>query len=91
MSAPPPELDGAEVLAWAWSGDDTPFGFVGEVPIHGLAIVRYAGAATVYRLSCDRAWQTQQDADYATVEDAQRLLPAQYRRVPAVWTPIEAQ
>lgn len=82
---PPQELDAARVLEWAWS--DEPFGFVGPVPIHGLAICRYPGAPGVYRFSCDRGWEVQQDQDHDTVEEAKALLPEQYRRVEACWQP----
>ncbi len=81
MSEPPESLDGARVLAWAWSGE-VPFGVVpgeGEtIAIHGLAIGRYPGARTVYRFACDRDWEVQQDAPYGDVETAKRSLPKQY-------------
>lgn len=89
MSEPPDMLDGARVLAWAWSGD-APFGVVpaGDtaIAIHGLAIARYASATTVYRFACDRAWVVQQDAPYADVDAAKRALPKQYvGNVAIVW------
>ena len=86
---PPTHLDGARVLAWAWS--DLPFGHIpdahGAAPaaIHGLAVCRYAGEARVYRFSCDAHWETLQDAVYASVDEARERLPAQYRAVAAVW------
>ena len=86
---PPTHLDGARVLAWAWS--DLPFGHVTDahgaapVAIHGLAVCRYAGEARVYRFSCDAHWETLQDAVYVSVDEARERLPAQYRAVAAVW------
>ncbi|APA70191.1 hypothetical protein [Janthinobacterium sp. 1_2014MBL_MicDiv] len=86
---PPSHIDGARVLAWAWS--DLPFGHVsggtGAAPlaIHGLALCQYEGEARVYRFSCDAQWQCQQDQLYDSVEDARALLPAQYRAATAVW------
>ncbi|KAB0331147.1 hypothetical protein F3B38_05240 [Janthinobacterium lividum] len=86
---PPSHLDGARVLAWAWSG--LPFGHVtsedGAAPIaiHGLAVCRYGDDAQVYRFSCDAHWETVQDEVHAGEHDAREQLPAQYRAVAAVW------
>ena len=92
---PPSHLDGARLLAWAWS--DLPFGHVAadtgadadagtrSIAIHGLALCQYAGDANVYRFSCDAHWETVQDACYASEENAREQLPAQYRAVAATW------
>ena len=86
---PPTHLDGARVLAWAWS--DLPFGHITDehgaapVAIHGLAVCRYADEARVYRFSCDAHWKTLQDAVYASMDEARERLPAQYRAVAATW------
>ena len=86
---PPTHLDGARVLAWAWS--DLPFGHVTDehgaasAAIHGLALCQYAGEARVYRFSCDAHWETLQDEAYASEDEARAQLPAQYRAVAAVW------
>jgi hypothetical protein len=83
---PPSEIDGARVIEWAWSGDQ-PFG---EVPgadspkIFGLAIAAYDDRA-FYRFSCDEEWETQQDGLYASIDEAKRQLPDQYRNVEAQW------
>ncbi len=88
---PPSHIDGARVLAWAWS--DIPFGHVpddtGTAPlaIHGLALCQYAGETGVYRFSCDARWNAVQDEVYASVDEARRQLPAQYRAVAATWHP----
>jgi len=90
MNKPPPEIDGAKVLYWAWSGD-MPFGWVGEgvnsrvVAIFGLAIAQYRDSSVIYRFSCDKNWETEQDADYSSVEEAIKLLPKQYQEVEAQW------
>ena len=88
MSAPPLQIDGADVIEWAWS--PVGFGVVavegGEpLVIHGLAIARYRSERGVYRFACDREWQCVQDADYASVAEAKERLPLQYRREPAQW------
>lgn len=86
---PPSHIDGARVLEWAWSDD--PFGVVcasdGAEPIaiHGLAICRYDGCATVYRFSCDQRWECAADGDYESIDQAKARLPDQYRGVPAIW------
>ncbi|MFA6070670.1 hypothetical protein AKG95_24260 [Janthinobacterium lividum] len=86
---PPTHLDGACVLAWAWS--DLPFGHVTDehgaapIAIHGLAVCRYADEARVYRFSCDAHWETLQDEVHASVDEARERLPAQYRAVAATW------
>ena len=72
---PPPKLDGADVVVWAWS-EPKPFFVMPSadggpaVPIHGLAICRYPESGAVYRFSCNRAWETENDSPYASVEDA---------------------
>mmetsp|Transcript_6947 Transcript_6947/g.10349 ORF Transcript_6947/g.10349 Transcript_6947/m.10349 type:complete len:95 (-) Transcript_6947:480-764(-) len=88
---PPEEIDGAKVLEWAWSGI-RPFGKIrdtrgeaDETEIFGLAICQYDNSATIYRFSCDSNWQTQQDADYGSVEEAKDLLPEQYQKVEVRW------
>lgn len=90
MNKPPEEIDGAKVLYWAWSGD-LPFGWVGSetepkaIAVFGLAIARYEGSSVVYRFSCNHSWETEQDADYASVEEAMEYLPAQYKGVTVKW------
>lgn len=86
---PPDYIDGARVLAWAWS--ELPFGHVNDengvnaIAIHGLALCRYAGDARVYRFSCDAHWQCWQDQVHDTLDSARDGLPAQYRARPARW------
>lgn len=89
---PPSHIDGARVLAWAWS--DLPFGHVASdagaapVAIHGLALCQYPGApgeAGIYRFSCDAQWDSVQDELYASVAEARQQLPEQYRAVAATW------
>ncbi len=86
---PPSHIDGARLLAWAWS--DLPFGHVASeagaapIAIHGLALCQYAGATRVYRFSCDAQWEAVQDEVYASADEARQQLPAQYRAVAATW------
>lgn len=88
---PPSHIDGARVLAWAWS--DVPFGQVAAddgsatIAIHGLALCQYAGETNIYRFSCDAQWDSVQDEPYASMDEARQQLPAQYRAVAAAWHP----
>ena len=90
MNKPPEIIDGAKVLCWAWSGP-APFGVVKStdgvvaVEIYGLAICQYQGSAKIYRFSCDSEWETEQDSDYDTVQEAKDNLPKQYQNLPVVW------
>lgn len=84
MNKPPKEIDGAKVLLWAWSGS-VPFGFVSDIEIYGLAICQYENSNDVYRFSCDKNWETQQDSLYNSAEEAIEELPEQYRNVSAKW------
>ena len=86
----PAYIDGALVLEWAWS--EVPFGHVhsgaGAVAtaIHGLALCQYPGSSVVYRFSCNAQWETEQDADYASIDEAKASLPEQYRQAPVSWS-----
>ena len=92
MNTPPPILDGARVLWWAWSGD-VPFGEMPGAPepdrwIHGFAICRYDSGST-YRFSCNRYWEVVQDEDCGdsvdAVEGAKARIPLQYDRSRVNW------
>ena len=94
MNKPPREIDGATVLEWAWSGHK-PFGVVPvslggvAIEIFGLAICRYPGESNAYRFSCDRDWQSEQDAHYDTVTEAKANLPDQYKSVDVNWIAMD--
>ena len=95
---PPREIDGAKVLLWAWSGT-TPFGIVkykggekdGQIAaeIYGLAICQYEKSGEIYRFSCNKNWETEQDAPYDSIENAKEQLPNQYRNIKAEWIVFE--
>ncbi len=92
---PPSEIDGAEVLEWAWSGE-VPFGLLkyqdGTVAskIFGLAICRYRNSNAIYRFSCNEKWESEQDSDYSTISEAKAALPNQYKDIKAVWHKIQS-
>ncbi len=89
-NTPPEEIDGAEVLWWAWSDPD-PF-FVmptgsdsADINIHGLAICRYASTGQIYRFSCSATWETQNDSPASSVASAKLLRSAQYDTQAVEW------
>jgi len=94
MSKPPKTIDNAEVLYWAWSGE-IPFGTLkstnGSIiaDIFGLAICVYRDSDSIYRFSCDNEWESEQDSDYSSIEEAMNNLPEQYKNVPANWRKYE--
>ena len=72
---PPDELDGAEVVLWAFN-PEKPF-FIMEsrdgtmsVPIHGFAICQYKEERQYYKFSCDKEWHVENDMDHGSVEEA---------------------
>jgi hypothetical protein len=86
---PPNELDGAEVLLWAYS-PEKPFFIMrytngGEYcPIHGFAICRYKGADTFYKFSCDLNWNVLGDMDAANIKEGTDLAQNQ-TQLPITW------
>jgi len=94
MNKPPKTIDNAEVLYWAWS-ENRPFGVLKDtdgyiaVEIYGLAICRYMDSGIIYRFSCNKNWETEQDSDYASVEEAMKFLPEQYKNIQAKWIKFE--
>ena len=85
---PPPTLDGARVLWWAWAGEK-PFG---ELPgaegddrlVFGFAVCRY-DAGSLYRFTCNQHWQVVQDMDHSDEGEAMTNIPAQYDVLRVAW------
>lgn len=80
---PPSEIAGADVVLWAWSEAEPFFAMPysdgsGAIPIHGLAICRYAESGIVCRFSCNNRWEPENDSAYDNVEDAVTAESAQY-------------
>jgi hypothetical protein len=87
MNKPPPILDGAQVLWWAW--DDTAFGELHGAEgndrwIYGFAICRYEDGQ-LYRFSCSKNWKVVQDMDHVSEDEAKSAIPAQYDASRVVW------
>lgn len=88
MNIPPPILDGAHVLWWAWAGN-VPFGQLAgaegdEQWIYGFAVCRYADGQ-IYRFTCNRRWEVVQDMDHVDEEEAKSEIPIQYDASRIVW------
>jgi hypothetical protein len=92
MNQPPPELGGAEVICWAWSGRE-PFGIFPSASgllddatyIFGLAACRSPAHGMIYLFSCDSQWKTVGDTMYDSVDDAIDDIPDQFKEVEAHW------
>ena len=87
---PPEEIDGATVVEWAWSDPDPFFvmpdsGRSGGVPIHGLAICRYDDSGAIYRFSCDREWETENDSTHDSIEVARLASSRQHDVLAVEW------
>ncbi len=89
---PPAEIDGAKVMEWAWSDPDPFFvmpcsGQPDGVPIHGLAICRYDEGGAIYRFSCNRDWETENDSPHDSIEEARVANSGQYDAQTVEWLP----
>ena len=86
---PPNEIDGARVVYWAYS--QVPFFVMADggagIPIHGLAVAVYS-SGSVYRFSCDRDWETQNDSEWPSVEAATHAASADYEIAEIHWVPV---
>src|SRR5437870_293983 len=88
MNRPPPTLDGARVLWWAWSGE-VPFGVLDGAAgddglVYGFAVCRYDSGA-LYRFTCNRRWEVVQDLDHADEEEAKADIPSNYDASRVEW------
>lgn len=87
---PPEKIDGASILYYACSGL-CPFGYIkyenGEVAteIYGFAIGKFKNNDAIYRFSCNRNWEVEQDAQYDSIESAMNNIPDQYQKCAVVW------
>lgn len=83
---PPGEIDGATVIYWAYSV--VPFFVMPDggagIPIHGLAVAQYQDGS-VYRFSCDRDWESQNDSRWDSVEAALHAPSGDYDTTAVRW------
>ena len=85
---PPKTLDGAVVVHWAWS-EPLPFFVMADggsgTAIHGLAVCRYDDSGKVYRFSCSREWEVENDSPQDSVEQAMQAPSLQYDTSAVAW------
>ena len=92
MKPPPPMIDGARVLWWAdtagiaktnactfRNGDRVQASFA------ALAIARYEGASDCYLFLCDEQWETQNDTDHRSVDEARAFAESLYPGILNRW------
>ncbi|MCI0571433.1 MAG: hypothetical protein L0Y66_11820 [Myxococcaceae bacterium] len=53
-----------------------------------MAICRYADTGAVYRFSCDRAWEVQDDSAYTSAEDAMVAASLDYDVTKVHWVRV---
>jgi hypothetical protein len=87
---PPEAIDGAVVLYWAWSAPEPFFKMYSTkeddpIAIHGLAVCRYPDSGAIYRFSCGSNWETENDLDFDSVEDALAAPSAHYEVKRVQW------
>lgn len=85
---PPPTLDGARVLFWAWF-EPPLFLSGGSGRIHGAAVAQYS-SGQIYRFHCDQDWEVQGDWDCESVEEAMGTGLTRFATGPVSWRPCEA-
>lgn len=81
MKQPPKKLDGADVVKWAWSGNE-PFFTMEDaenvVEIYGLAICKYDDSDTFYRFVCNESWEVENDSSWNSITEACKAKSLQY-------------
>lgn len=85
-------IDGARVLWWANPAgiaktDACTFRERNRVQssFAALAIARYDGASGCYLFLCDGDWETQNDTDHATVDEAREFAESLYPGISNRW------
>ena len=87
---PPEYIENAKVLLWAKS-EEKPFGLIenpdGTVAaeVFGLAICQDKNDSKIYRMSCNKKWEPEQDSHYDSIEQAIESIPAQYKSQEISW------
>ena len=92
---PPAQLDGADVLWWAWSGRE-PFGELCNASererwVFGFAVCRYGGSYNYCRFSCNEKWQVVNDSMHADKAAAKAAIPSNYDAGRVAWQSFGAQ
>jgi hypothetical protein len=92
MEQPPTMIDGARVLWWADTAgihktDACTFreGNRVQALFAGLAIAQYDGASDCYLFLCDQKWETQNDNDHRTIDEAREFAESLYPGISNRW------
>ena len=87
-------IDGARVLWWVDTAgiartEACIFRKRGQVQtaFAALAIARYDGASGCYLFLCDENWETQNDTDHETVDEAREFAESLYPGISIRWRP----
>src|SRR5687768_16721263 len=93
MEPPPTTIDGARVLWWANTAgiaktDACTFreGDRIQDSFAALAIARYDGASDCYLFLCNEAWETQNDTDHQTIDEARCFAESLYPGISNRWS-----
>ena len=85
-------IDGARVLWWASTAgiaktDACTFGKNGRAQssFAALAIAQYDGASGCYLFLCDEEWETQNDTDHQTIDEAREFAESLYPGIATRW------
>jgi|SRR5215510_2790052 len=76
MDAPPPRLDGANVLHYVVSSREGFYEIAGTEPperVVAMAICRYKGSGDLYCFGCNARWDVVSDVDCASIEEGMRI------------------
>jgi hypothetical protein len=97
MKPPPPVIDGARVLWWADTAgiartDACTFreGDRDQTSFAALAIARDDDASGCYLFLCDDQWETQNDTDHRTIEEARGFADSLYPGIANRWKAVPA-
>lgn len=92
MTKPPSQLDTAQVLYWAWAGNE-PFRRALDkenssyTTIYGLAICFLDG--TIYSFACDQNWNVIFDSDFSSIQGAMKSAGMQNPDRQILWQKLD--
>lgn len=89
VDAPPPRLDGADVLHYVVSGRGGFYEIAGTEPperVVAMAICRYRGSGDLYCFGCNARWDVVADMDCASIEEGMRIAAEHAQGETLDWT-----
>lgn len=94
MQPPPTMIDNARVLWWADTAGIEKTGActfragdLVQASFSALAIARYDGASDCYLFLCNDEWETRNDTDHRTVDEARDFAESLYPGISKRWRP----